>query len=122
MWVFTKKGFFSVVHDDFCRPGELVVRARHRADLVRLIAAMGGNERDTPIKELRGADYRFRIYVTNLAWAEYLVNEAVAIDYDNVKSAIVGSGDIKRHNAYMQVWSALSQWQAAINNKGKGSR
>ena len=58
MWIFTKDGFYSVIKDKYCTEGELMVRARLRIDLERLLAKL---DSDAEILVIKQADYRYRV-------------------------------------------------------------
>lgn len=90
MWIFTTTGFYSVVaHRQSAQC--VLVRARERGDLERLLeechaapipAILGG----AGIVEVPG-DYRFRVAVSRPAFAAWLAQQAMTIDYDNFKAA-----------------------------------
>jgi hypothetical protein len=102
MWIFTNNAFVSAVRHR-SEPGGLMVRARLRGDLERFFDASADV---LGVKETRDADYRFRCTVSDAVFATALMQSAAAIDYPNFKSSI-GSDDQHRHDAYMDVWSAM---------------
>lgn len=108
MWVFTTDGFFSVVHDKHCRGTEVTVRARCRQDLERLLFKIGS---EAEILEIGHADYRWRAIIPRVAWAEYVENEALNIDYDNFKNAALADMDSARSEAYHATWAAMHGFQ-----------
>ena len=112
MWVFTKDGFFSAVFDKYCNRGELMIRARSKYDLRQLSKKLKGFSDDSDIIELEHADYRYRMKMPKHAWAEYLSNCALKVDYPNVKDHIIPARERLRENAYYKVWTALYQWQS----------
>lgn len=107
MWLFTKTGFLSVVADER-RRGVLVVRARIREDLERVVAQLPGAARP-PIEETPVRDYRWRCCVGARAFGEWLGRQALAIDYPNFKAAVHGERD--RDRAYEQIWAAMCKLQ-----------
>lgn len=100
MWVFTTKGFVSVVAWRGCRK-TVCVRAR---SLAHLQALFPGAE----VVTLRDADYRHRARVTRDEFATMLLREAQAVQYDNFKDAIV---DHAYHDACLDVWHAMRPLQ-----------
>jgi len=112
MWVFLNEGFFSAVFDKYCKPNEMMIRARCKGDLVRLSKKLHGYSEDSDILEFENADYRYRMKVDRNMWADYLLNAALSIDYSNVKDTIIPAGDKLRHDAYYDVWTALYRWQS----------
>jgi len=58
MWIFTKDGFYSAVKDKYCDDGELMIRARIKVDLERLLQKI---ESDAEILTFGHADYRYRV-------------------------------------------------------------
>jgi hypothetical protein len=106
MWVFTKDGFYSVVQKD-CRPDEVLVRSRQRADLVKLSMKLGLKVK---IREQAGTDYRYRTVIKKTDWARYAAEAALDINYPNFKDR-VPKRDFRRHDAYLRCWEALFEWQ-----------
>ncbi len=77
MWLFTTDGFYSAVtHHE--APDTVVVRARAREDVLRLIEAVGqGSLVETPHR-----DYRLSgLPRPRDTWAAYVAAAAEAIDY-----------------------------------------
>lgn len=107
MWLFTKDGFFSIVHKD-CGADEVLVRARVRVDLKRLIDSMG-----VEVKILKnvGSDYQFRIVVKKSDFASYVTQYVNSLDYDNFKNTLQ-RGDSLRHSAYTGVWVSMMRMQS----------
>lgn len=102
MWIFTNDAFISVVAHR-TKPGVMLVRARIEGDITKLFPE--ATEIETP-----HADYRFRAEVSAFRFADAVMEEISCIDYDNFKGSI-DKGDHSRHGAYMQVWSAMNQYQ-----------
>lgn len=106
MWVFTNKAFVSAVRHRH-KPGMLMVRARLAGDLERFFAT---DTASLDVRETRAADYRFRCTVSNSVFADALMRAADTIDYANFKNSIAHA-DHLRHDAYMDVWSAMYRAQ-----------
>ena len=80
MWLFTTDGFYSAVAHHKA-PDTVVVRARAREDVLRLIESVGqGSLVETPHR-----DYRFRVCLSRATWAAYA--RGAAVDYPNFKAA-----------------------------------
>lgn len=101
MWLFTTDGFLSVVHKG-CRPDQVMVRARVRADLKRAFPKAKITRTPPP------ADYRFRAVVTRKALAAYLGRMVERLAYANFKDTV---RDEHRHRAYLRVWTAMLDLQ-----------
>lgn len=111
MWIFCKYGFFSAVqHTD--KPDTLLVRARFKGDLDRLIKAMTPEEYNLSgkpkVQFTPDADYRYRAEIRKIVFAELIRETAEDIDYPNFKDAM-HDGTV-RDTAYMNCWRAL--WAA----------
>ena len=121
MWIFCKLGFFSAVeHRE--RPDNLLIRARFKGDLERLIGAMTKEERElicgNPKVEITpDADYRYRMECPKIWFSEVLREQAEEIDYDNFKNAV--HEGTARDGAYMDVWRALWAAQNFPKNRKK---
>jgi len=114
MWLMTDIGFYSAVEhrdDDTL----VMVRARARADLERLIELL---ERDTApeiIEGIKGADYPARIVLAKAEWAKVVERLAWDIDYDNFKNAVGQRCGYERAGTYSAVWGRL----LAIEREGR---
>ena len=110
MWVMNAKGgFYSVIRKPEMPKDQIMVRARRKDDLERLLKAIGS---DTDIISTPKADYAIRVIIPVEAWAQYLYDSAMGIDYSNFKDASC-KGDHTRHDAYMDCWAALLRLQRA---------
>ncbi len=108
MWVMTSTGgFYSAIRKPEMHKDQIMVRARRVDDLKRLLKAIGN---DTDIISTPKADYAFRVIIPVEAWAKYLYDSAMDIDYSNFKDASC-KGDHYRHKAYMDCWAALLRLQ-----------
>ena len=96
MWIFLSNSFISVVQ----KPGDtdmLTVRARIEGDIERVFP-------DAKVQANKGTDYKYRAKVSREAVAKALHDQAMAVNYSNFKSSVK---DRKRHDAYLDVWSAM---------------
>jgi len=99
MWLFSVKGFVSIVADE-SHPGMLLVRGRFAGDVENLFP--GAKVKKTPNR-----DYRFRASVARAEVADRLVDLVSEINYSNFKDQIE---DHAHHDAYFNVWRAM--WNA----------
>jgi len=96
MWIFTSKGFVSIVAD-MTRPGNLLIRARKKKHLQDLFP--GEDVKTTPAN-----DYRFRISIPFQDAVRILAEEIAGIDYPNFKNSIQ---DHDYHDACLEVWKTM---------------
>lgn len=108
MWVFMSGSFVSIVKPDAADVPKamrgkdlLLVRGRRREDLT--VAFPGSRILRTP-----GRDYAFRTFVPRERVAARMAGEVQAIDYGNFKGSVRSAA---RHDAYMDVWSAMNRFQ-----------
>ena len=113
MWIFTNKGFLSIVEDKD-DPGRLLVRARYEGDIER---HFGG---ETEVIELEDSDYRFRAFLPREEVRAVIDRELSSLDYGNFKNSfdrdnVSLSREVReeRHAALFQVWSAMVESQGA---------
>lgn len=104
------------MHDSYCRHDEVMVRARVRADLERMIGRTSQLQGERlklvdAIVEIRHADYRYRFKMKRVDWAMYVGLEAHAIDYPSVKDSIRPDESWSRKNAMYRCWSSMAQMQ-----------
>ena len=102
MWLFTTRGFYSVV-EDHGDPDRVLVRARVREDLESLADLIPALE----VQETPERDYRFRAQVTRDAWAAAATQLAREIDYPNFKDAVRDRQGSDRAHVYSGVWGML---------------
>lgn len=100
MWIFLNDAFLSIV-DKGGDGDTLLVRARHSGDIERVfpeaIVQVGG-----------GTDYGYRASIDRDEVAATIAQSIRSIDYKNFKNTVKES---KRHDAYMDVWSAMYGFQ-----------
>ena len=100
MWVFTNKGYISVV-EDFSISGNLLVRSRNRGHLSALFPT-------AEILQTSDADYRYRTSVPRDEVANLMFNLTQGIDYTNFKKSIP---DEEYHSACASVWQIMRRYQ-----------
>ena len=96
MWIFLPKSFISVVQ----KPGDtytLTVRARIKGDIESVFP-------QAKVEVNQGTDYKYRARVPRAAVAQVLHDQVMNLDWSNFKGAVKAK---KRHDAYMNVWSAM---------------
>ena len=124
MWLFTTDGFYSVAcarQGDGSKaqpvdPDRMMIRARRREHLVRLIERFDELMGDAAIIETPDADYRYRCFVAKSVWTEVASQLAAEIDYDNFKSAVArhlgSSVDASRYVELLhEVWDVMYRLQ-----------
>ena len=110
MWIFTTRGFVSIVSKD-CPQDSLMVRARFKGDIEAIFAG-----HNIKVRRTDDADYAFRSVVTRQVVAEVLATQAFEINYSNFKDA----NNKKRSGLLMKIWTALFNEQNAITpRKGR---
>lgn len=122
-WLFTKYGFFSAVcarqgdgaHGSPVDPDRIMVRARRREHLERLIAAHSAELGGAEVHESPGTDYRFRVFVDKTVWAEVMKRLVLETDYDNFKSAVGQAMPDERgyQHALHDIWSVTNRLQVS---------
>ena len=100
MWVFTNKGFLSIVqHRDDA--DTLVVRSRFAGHIKALFPS-------AKVLKTPRADYRYRAFLPRRLVAERLAAVVGEISYPNFKNSLI---DDRYHDACMDVWEALYRHQ-----------
>jgi len=100
MWIFTSRGFLSVVQKEN-DPATLVVRSRFPGHIQFLFA-------DARVLVTPNRDYLYRAEVPRSQVIEVLHREAEAIDYDNFKDSV---REGTYHTACSAVWLTLYRHQ-----------
>lgn len=96
MWIFLPDSFISVVQ----KPGDtdtLTVRARIKGDIEAVFPQV-------KVVANKGTDYKYRARVPRQVVAQVLHDQVMGLNWGNFKGAVK---DPKRHEAYMDVWSAM---------------
>lgn len=115
MWVFIAGGFVSIVAHRK-RPGQVLVRARRRADLERFLCPPGTSRSLTDeIDATPTADYPFRVVRSKKSLAVLMAAHAAAIDYDNFKAA---PDNADRQHMLHDVWNDVKQLESSIAING----
>lgn len=120
MWIFMNDAMLSIVQLDARvtnqrRKKNLMVRARLKGDIERVFP-------HATVSRTLDRDYAYRAIVPRETVAEAICEQVMGIDYGNFKDS-VGKQDHLRHHAYLQVWTAMYQAQAAarlgpVNRRG----
>lgn len=100
MWIFTTKGFISIVKDRDV-PDGFMVRARKKQHLSDLFP-------DSDVYTEAGSDYKWRARISKQNVALVMSQEITDIDYPNFKNAIP---DHDYHEACSDVWSVMFNYQ-----------
>ena len=111
MWIAMNDSFVSAVQDRN-DPDVLWVRARHDDDLNAF--AQGH-----PIVRHAGSDYPSRFRLTKAEFARLVTDRIQAISYGNFKSSVP---DDDRHDAYLDIWSAMRNFQSAKERSAKRAK
>lgn len=115
MWVFTNKGFVSVVQDHI-DPDMLKIRARSREHL-QAIKDAHHVLKGKAIKESSDTDYRYRMFVSRLTWAQVMSHMVKDINYTNFKDEastnykVCGSGYV---HCLHDVWKIMYDYQQSL--------
>jgi hypothetical protein len=126
MWVFTRKGFYSVVAYDPKQDKEtkspfkkiakskfthVLVRARVKEDLEDLRKVVP----NVKVVDDVIADYKYRAVISRRQWKKFLDLAVDDIDYDSHFKEVMRAGDKHqpqaRYEAVSKVWSAMIQLQ-----------
>ena len=102
MWVMLNNAFLSIV-ENMNEPNELLVRARLKGDIERVFENANVFEDET-------ADYKYRSFIDRKKVQHEISKKVLDINYYNFKASI-SKEEEERHNAYLQVWSALNRIQ-----------
>ena len=80
----------------------LTVRARIKGDIENMFP-------DAKVEANKGTDYKYRAKVPREVVAKVVADQVMGLGYSNFKSTVKQN---KRHEAYMDVWSAMCGVQA----------
>ena len=117
MWLYTKLGFFSIVHKPPCKKDELLVRTRCREDLESLSKKLSQtNDFKGVIIESKDSDYAFRLVVPRSVLASFMTSLMMNLDYANFK-ATIPYNDQPRHEAYFKCWEVMNEWQGKVDHR-----
>ena len=111
MWIFSKRGFFSIVEDQYNNKN-VKVRARLSEDMLELQSLykkLTGKDANLIIDET--ADYRYRIIIPKSEWAEIAKILTTEIDYTNFKNHMHEKNNTKLDKALGQIWKTMYSLQ-----------
>lgn len=110
-WVFSKFGFFSVVHGSTDARYPYAVRARVREDIVGLAKLMQKldtiGRREPEVIELPNRDYPYRLYLNQGELEILMQHLARTCDYVNFKDAVKKEQGYERASLYSRVWGVM---------------
>ena len=101
IWLFTEKGFYSVVTTDL--GGDYMIRGRVLADLEALLPILEPFGRSRSVIVSESADYRYRLVVDTDEWLRIAEVLAAELDYTNFKNRIAARNP-RRASAYHRIW------------------
>jgi len=101
MWLFTSRGFYSVVTTR--DSGDYMVRGRVRSDVEALLPAIEPFGRNRQVIETSSSDYRYRIVVDTDEWLRVAEVLAAEVDYPNFKDRIAQCNPA-RARTYHRIW------------------
>lgn len=114
MWIFLNDAMLSVVVPSkrdlpkhLLNADVLSVRARRKGDIERVFPG-------AKVIRLEGRDYDFRAYLDREDVADAMQRSVREITYTNFKNSV---RDDARHDAYMDVWSAMLRLQNGTYHK-----
>lgn len=100
MWIFTTKGFISIVQDRDT-PDGFMIRARNRQHLVDLFP-------NAEVYSEAGSDYKWRARILKQEAVEVMTQTLADLEYDNFKNSIT---EHEYHDACLDVWTTMYNYQ-----------
>jgi hypothetical protein len=115
MWLFTKKGFYSVVEnrDDTTT---VLIRGRVRKDMEDFRKDYLPDDAP-PISFHLVHDYPYRFVIPKKVLAIAMYDSVMDIDYANFKDTVKKTQGDARSNVYMSVWSRLGDLEESKARK-----
>ena len=111
MWIFTSKGFLSIVEDKWCKK-DLVVRSRFCGHLEKIFG------RKIKVKIMEGSDYEYRTTLPREEVQRVIAKLASNIHYTNFKGELgkqCGRGDFdylyKSYLTYGVLKGEQGEWE-----------
>lgn len=101
MWIFTETGFVSAVRKAD-NPKVLTVRSRDKKSLEPLAIQTGSQIACSP-----DADYPYRVFVEQEAFAKWAFEQSMAVDYNNFKNQVAKSRGYDFASALSNVWVSM---------------
>jgi hypothetical protein len=115
LWIFTTKGFFSIVEHkkDLNR---VVIRARVRKDIDNMKMLFEELDlRVSDVVENVSSDYRYRVFASRSDWTSVMTQLITDMGYTNFKNAVYEADSPKvrdnRHEAYLDIWAIMHELQ-----------
>lgn len=108
MWIFTNKGFISVVADR-ATPEVLIIRGRNKKQVKALFPEE--NILDSPT-----ADYCCRVIMTKSKFRGWMDRQIVGLDYPNFKNSII---DDIYHDVCSRIWGIMMDYQISLKRLKK---
>jgi len=115
LWIFTTRGFFSIVEHKK-DPNRVVIRARIRKDIdnIKMLFEELGL-RVSDVVENVSFDYRYRVFASRPDWASVITQLITDMGYTNFKNAVHEADSPKvrdkRHEAYLNIWAIMHELQ-----------
>jgi len=115
LWVFTTRGFFSIVEHKK-DPNRLLIRARVRKDIdnIKMLFEELGLEVSDVVENV-SFDYRYRVFADRSDWASVIIQLITDMGYTNFKNAVYEKDSLeirdKRHEAYLDIWAIMHEVQ-----------
>jgi hypothetical protein len=100
MWIFTNRGFISMVEDRE-KVTHLLIRARLQGHIESLFPG-------ADVSLTQNADYRYRASIPKADAAQVMAALVTAIDYDNFKNTVE---EPRYHRACFGVWNLMYEIQ-----------
>ena len=118
MWIFTNRGFLSIVEDKD-DPHRLLVRARYKGDIEAHFSWRTFDTSQLNVVETSEADYRFRVSLPRETVSAQIHSFVNGIDYPNFKdSCHFNSGDSTvdgvKNRSLFRVWDTMKCSQDGI--------
>lgn len=121
MWIFTRRGFFSIScawektgHQNSEKKillNKLMIRARSKVQLKHL---MEDYKLDVPLLESTHTDYKYRAIVDKDVFQQIMQNEVEKINYSNFKNSVCDMGCDNVNNVFLDalhdVWSVMDSF------------
>lgn len=118
MWTISTEGFTSAVQDKNDTT-QLVIRARARGDLERLIKPLAPADRPRIIDN-EGTDYPYRVRLPRAAYADLIRAQILGIDYGNFKDAVKARQGKHRAGVYGSIWGVLLRLERQHARRRRG--
>jgi hypothetical protein len=101
MWIFLPDSFLSIVDKGDATGKTLLVRGRRQGDIEQVFP-------NANVQSGGGTDYVYRARIDRNEVADAIATSIKAIRYPNFKNEVTESD---RHDAYLDVWSAMYRYQ-----------